>query len=185
MPRVKEATNVKAWRMEELIRDLAVGEKSYAELAEEHGVEEQTIRVFRMRHKADIQAVLAGWANTYDHIWSTKLENHVRVLTERWQKIMGRWSYWRNTLNGRRKRSGVWIQRPLRCRITVASTWRRACRWISVRDFGAFRHLGVHRSHQFCTDHYSSPQTRGDPTSGRAAGSRSGSAIAYGPVLAC
>jgi cell division septum initiation protein DivIVA len=89
MPRVKEATNVKAWRMEELIRDLAVGEKSYAELAEEHGVEEQTIRVFRMRHKADIQVVLAGWANTYDHIWSTKLENHVRVLTERWQKIMG------------------------------------------------------------------------------------------------
>jgi hypothetical protein len=75
--------------MEQLINDLAVGDRSDADLAAEYDVEEQSIRVFRMRHKADIAAKKAGWTSQYDHIWSTKLENHVRVLTERWQKIMG------------------------------------------------------------------------------------------------
>jgi hypothetical protein len=87
MPRTKEATNIKAWRMEQLIRDLALGEKSYAELAGEHGVEEQTVRVFKMNHKADIAAVLEDWSNKYDHIWSTKLENRLRVLTQRLEEI--------------------------------------------------------------------------------------------------
>jgi hypothetical protein len=33
MPRTKEAANIKAWRMEQLIRDLALGDKSMAELS--------------------------------------------------------------------------------------------------------------------------------------------------------
>jgi hypothetical protein len=75
--------------MEELIRDLAAGDKPDTELAEVHGVAEQTIWDFRMRHKAEIAAVIQGYVSKYDHIWSTKLENHVRVLTHRWEKIIG------------------------------------------------------------------------------------------------
>jgi len=72
---------IRAWRMEQLIRDLALGEKSMTELAEIHGVEEQTVRVFKMNHKPEIDAIVHGWTDQYDHIWSTKLENRLRVLT--------------------------------------------------------------------------------------------------------
>jgi hypothetical protein len=37
--------------MAQLIRDLALGEQSMAEPAEIHGVEEQTVRLFKMRHR--------------------------------------------------------------------------------------------------------------------------------------
>jgi hypothetical protein len=74
MPRTMRAAGIRAWRMEQLIRDLALGEKSMAELAEIHGVEEQTVRLFKMRHKADIAAVLEDWSNKFDHVWSTKGE---------------------------------------------------------------------------------------------------------------
>jgi hypothetical protein len=87
MPRTMGAIDIKAWRMEQLIRDLAVGEKGVAELAEEYDVEEQTIRVFKLRHKPEIAAVLADWTSQFDHIWSTKKENRLRVLTRRLEEI--------------------------------------------------------------------------------------------------
>jgi hypothetical protein len=71
---------IRAWRFQQLIRDLAVADKPDAELAEEHGVEEQTIRVFRMKHKPEIAAVVAGWSDKFDHIWSTRLENRLSVF---------------------------------------------------------------------------------------------------------
>jgi hypothetical protein len=40
-----------------------------------------------MRHKAEIQAVLAGWTDQFDHIWSTKLENRLRLLTCRLEEV--------------------------------------------------------------------------------------------------
>jgi hypothetical protein len=81
MPRTKARPNIQAWRAEELIRDLALGDKTAAELAEIHDVAEQTVWDFKMRHKAEIAAVLGDWSNKYGHIWSTKLENRLRVLT--------------------------------------------------------------------------------------------------------
>jgi hypothetical protein len=60
--------------VEKIINDLALGEKSIAELAELHEVEEQSVRVFKLRHREDIEAKKADWASTYDHIWLTKLE---------------------------------------------------------------------------------------------------------------
>jgi hypothetical protein len=78
---------VKAWRYEQLINDLAVGDRPDSELAAEYEVEEQSIRVFRMRHKADVEAKKAGWAEKFDHIWSTKVENRVQVLTVRLEEI--------------------------------------------------------------------------------------------------
>jgi hypothetical protein len=65
--------------MEQLINDLAVGDKSHAELAEEQDVEVQSIAVFRMRHKADIEAKKQEWATEYGHIWSTKKEPSPRA----------------------------------------------------------------------------------------------------------
>jgi hypothetical protein len=70
-----------------MIRDLAVGDKSDPEMAEEYGVAEQTVRYFRMNHKHEIAAVLADWTTQYDHIWSTKLETHLRFLTQRLEEI--------------------------------------------------------------------------------------------------
>ena len=52
MPRTMGAANIKAWRMEQLINDMAEGSKSDDELAAEYNVEEQSIRFFRLRHKA-------------------------------------------------------------------------------------------------------------------------------------
>jgi hypothetical protein len=83
MPRTLHSPGIRAWRFEQLIRDLAVADKSNVELAEEHGVEEQSIRVFRMKHKSEIAAVIADWTASFDHIWSTKKENGLRVLTQR------------------------------------------------------------------------------------------------------
>lgn len=87
MPRTMRAAGIRAWRHERLINDLALGERPYAELAEEHGVEVQTVRVFAMHHRADIEAKKADWASTYDHIWSTKVENRLRVLLQRVEEI--------------------------------------------------------------------------------------------------
>jgi hypothetical protein len=87
MPRTMRSGGVRAWRMEQLIRDLALGEKPLAELAEIHGLEEQTVRVFKMNHKPEIAAVVADWTSQFDHIWSTKKENRLRVLTQRLEEI--------------------------------------------------------------------------------------------------
>jgi hypothetical protein len=72
---------IKAWRHEQLINDLATGDKLDSELATEYDVEEQSIRVFRLRHKADIAAKKQDWAAEFGHIWSTRKENRLRVLT--------------------------------------------------------------------------------------------------------
>jgi hypothetical protein len=87
MPGTKEADSVKAWRMESLILDLAVGEKSYTDLSEEYGVEEQSLRVFKLRHKPDIIAKQQDLSDSLSHIWATKMENRVRVLVQRVEEI--------------------------------------------------------------------------------------------------
>ena len=56
MPRTLTAMGIREWRSEQLINDMAVGEKPDALLATEYDVEEQTIRAFRLRRKADIHA---------------------------------------------------------------------------------------------------------------------------------
>jgi hypothetical protein len=89
MPRTMGTANIRAWRAEELISDLALNDKTHAELAEIHGVAEQTVAAFRMRHKAEIAAVLAGMVDQYSHIWSTKLGNRLRVLTQRLEEVEG------------------------------------------------------------------------------------------------
>ena len=40
-----------------------------------------------MRHKADIEARKADWANQFDHIWATKKENRLRCMVERYQEF--------------------------------------------------------------------------------------------------
>jgi hypothetical protein len=82
-----QAASIKAWRYEQLINDLALGDKPDSELASEYEVEEQSIRVFRLRHKADVNAKKADWASQYGHIWSTKVENRLRLLTQRLEEI--------------------------------------------------------------------------------------------------
>ena len=47
--------NIKAWDVERLINDLALG-RPYSELVNEYGVAEQSLHAFKMRHKADIEA---------------------------------------------------------------------------------------------------------------------------------
>jgi hypothetical protein len=57
-----------------------------AELAEIHDVAEQIVWDFKMRHKAEIADRLADWASDFDHIWSTRKENRIRVLTEQYEE---------------------------------------------------------------------------------------------------
>jgi hypothetical protein len=87
MPRTLGAASIKAWRMEQLINDLAEGSKSIAELAAEYEVEEQSISFFKMRHKAEIEDKKANWSAQFAHIWSTKVENRIRLLTLRLEEI--------------------------------------------------------------------------------------------------
>jgi hypothetical protein len=68
MPRTMRSAGIRAWRHEQLINDLALGEKPLAELAEIFGVAEQTVRLFSMNHKADVEAKKANWSAQYDHI---------------------------------------------------------------------------------------------------------------------
>jgi hypothetical protein len=50
-------------------------------------VENQSIRVFRLRHKADIQAKKVDLSSRFSHIWSTKVGNRLRLLTLRLEEI--------------------------------------------------------------------------------------------------
>jgi hypothetical protein len=79
--------NIRAWRIEQLINDMAEGGKSDEELAAEYDVENQSIRVFRLRHKADIQAKKVDLSSRFSHIWSTKVWNRLRLLTLRLEEI--------------------------------------------------------------------------------------------------
>jgi hypothetical protein len=87
MPRTKGAKDIRPWDAERMIRDMAVADKSDVELAAEYDVAEQTIRYFRMNHKHEIADVLADWTSKFDHIWSTKKENGLRVLTQRLEEV--------------------------------------------------------------------------------------------------
>ena len=39
------------------------------------------------KYRAEVDAVLADWTTQYDHIWSTKVENRIRLLTVRLEEI--------------------------------------------------------------------------------------------------
>jgi hypothetical protein len=87
MPRTLGARNISPWDHECLIRDYVVGEKSTAEIAAEYGYAEQTIKAHRAEHKAEIAAVTAGMVDEFSHIWSTRKENRLRLLTCRLEEI--------------------------------------------------------------------------------------------------
>jgi hypothetical protein len=87
MPRTKGAADIKAWRMEQLINDLAEGSKPDEELANDYDIALQSVHAFRLRHKPDIQARKQNWSAKFDHIWSTKVENRLRLLTQRLEEV--------------------------------------------------------------------------------------------------
>jgi hypothetical protein len=80
MPRTLAANNIRAWRTEQLINDMAEGSKSYAVLADEYDVVEQSVRAFRQRHKADVEAKKRDLSSEYSHIWSIRSRPAQRVL---------------------------------------------------------------------------------------------------------
>jgi hypothetical protein len=88
MPRTLTAKGVREWRKEQFINDLALGEKSYEELATDYDVEHQTIRVFAMRHRADVHAKKQDLSSEYSHIWATQKGNRLRGLTDRLEEVV-------------------------------------------------------------------------------------------------
>jgi len=78
---------VQPWRHEQLIRDLALGEKSTAELASDYGVLEQSISVYKLRHKSEVAEAVAGMVDSLGHLWATKMENRLSVLMQRVEEI--------------------------------------------------------------------------------------------------
>jgi hypothetical protein len=79
MPRTLGARDMRPWDLERLVHDMAVGDKTDPELAEEYNCAEQTIRVHRMNRRHEIVAIRHEYSAQYDHIWSTKLENRLRL----------------------------------------------------------------------------------------------------------
>jgi hypothetical protein len=77
MPKTKGARDIQGWREYGLIRDLALNEKTAAHLAEDYDVAEQTVYDFKMRHKAEVAAVLAEWSDEFAGLWSAKKYNRV------------------------------------------------------------------------------------------------------------
>ena len=71
MPRTLAANNIRAWHYERLLNEMALGVKSDAELAEEYEVGEPSVRTFRWRNKAGIEAKKQDQSSEYSHIWST------------------------------------------------------------------------------------------------------------------
>jgi hypothetical protein len=80
--------NIKEWEAERLINDLAVGEKTYPELAEEYGVVEQSVYQFRSRHRAAIHAKKQDLSSEFGHIWATQKGNRLRGLTDRLEEVV-------------------------------------------------------------------------------------------------
>lgn len=87
MPRMAgRSPNIKAWDVERLINDLALG-RPYSELVDEYGLVEQSLHAFKMRHKADVEAKKRDQSSEYSHIWSTRKGNRLRVLTCRLEEV--------------------------------------------------------------------------------------------------
>jgi hypothetical protein len=72
MPRTLGVVNIKPWEIEQILRAMALG-ASYAELSDEFGYQEQTLRVLRMNHKHEVAVLLADATAKLDHIWRVKL----------------------------------------------------------------------------------------------------------------
>jgi hypothetical protein len=66
---------------------MAEGRKSDLELAAEYDIAVQSVGSFRQRHKPDIQAKKQNWSAQFDHIWSTRVENRLRLLTVRLEEV--------------------------------------------------------------------------------------------------
>jgi hypothetical protein len=87
MPRTMASAGVTAWRMEQLINDLAEASETDAEFSAEYDMMEQSVRAFKWRHKLDIQAEKKDLRSEYNHIWFTKVGNRLRLLTLRLEEI--------------------------------------------------------------------------------------------------
>jgi hypothetical protein len=87
MPRTLGAREIRPWVRERLLRDMAVGDKPDRELAADYNIAEQTVRVHRMNFGHEIAALKRDWAAEFGHIWSTRKENRLSVLTQRLEEI--------------------------------------------------------------------------------------------------
>jgi hypothetical protein len=121
--RIRGTSNIKPWDLERLLRDMAVGDKSDAELAAEYDKAEQTIWVIRMNHKAEIAALVTGMVDDISHIWSTRLGNHVRILTQRWERIIGQLMLLEEHAERETETIRSVDREAAEVRTTVASTW--------------------------------------------------------------
>ena len=89
MPRTAGLSpNIKEWEAERLINDLAVGQKSYPDLAAEYGVVEQSLHQFKHRHRAEVEAKKRDQSSEYGHIWATQKGNRLRGLTDRLEEVV-------------------------------------------------------------------------------------------------
>lgn len=118
MPRTLGTTNIKPWEIEQILRAMALG-ASHAELSDEFGYQEQSLRVLKMNHKHEIAVLLAVATAKLDHIWSTKVENDVRVLTERWEQVWHQIDLLHEHARRETELSETLIRTLLRCRSMI------------------------------------------------------------------
>lgn len=61
--------SLKPWQRHKLLRELAAGEKTSAQLSREYGMSASGIREFKKRHRAEVDAIAAAAGDEFAGLW--------------------------------------------------------------------------------------------------------------------
>jgi hypothetical protein len=69
LPRDGSRDSLQPWQRHKLLRELAVGERSSAQLSADYGMTASGIRDFKKRHRAQVDEMAADLANQFSGLW--------------------------------------------------------------------------------------------------------------------
>lgn len=77
----------RGWVKHRLVRDMAIGEKTRAQLAEQYGVSLTSVTSFRKRHQLEIEEVRNNLADEYAGLWVAKKMQRIAEYQQAAEKM--------------------------------------------------------------------------------------------------
>jgi hypothetical protein len=68
---------LRPWQRHKLLRELAIGERKAADLGREYGMSASAVRMFKMRHRAEVDAIAAAPADELAGLWIAGKSNRL------------------------------------------------------------------------------------------------------------
>lgn len=85
-PTVSSRVSLPPWQQHKLMRELAAGERSSADLAREYGMGASGIREFKRRNRAQIAAIAADLANEFAGLWIADKMNRIAAYAAEFER---------------------------------------------------------------------------------------------------